>query len=55
VSDVLRLPDRGRALGEAARRVAEREHSWDDRARTILERLEISVASRGVAGRHEEA
>jgi glycosyltransferase involved in cell wall biosynthesis len=50
VMDVLRSPDRGRELGKAARRVAEREHSWDDRARTILERLEIPVGSARATG-----
>jgi glycosyltransferase involved in cell wall biosynthesis len=45
VMEVLGSPDRGRALGEAARRVAEREHSWDGRARAILERLDVPVGS----------
>jgi glycosyltransferase involved in cell wall biosynthesis len=54
VMEILRSADRGHALGKAARRVAEREHSWDDRARTILERLEIPVGPRRAAGRLQE-
>jgi glycosyltransferase involved in cell wall biosynthesis len=55
VTAVLRSPDRGRALGKAARRVAEREHSWDDRARTILDRLDVPVGSPGAVETPEEA
>ena len=45
VMEVLRSPGRGLALGKAARRIAERLHSWDHRAQAILERLEVSVGS----------
>jgi glycosyltransferase involved in cell wall biosynthesis len=41
VMTILQRPDRGRALGEAARQIAEREHTWDDRARAILEALAV--------------
>ena len=45
VMEILESPDRGLALGNAARCVAERLHSWDNRAETILERLGIPIAS----------
>jgi len=38
---VLRLPDRGRHLGKAARREAVNNHTWTVRARALLGRLEI--------------
>jgi glycosyltransferase involved in cell wall biosynthesis len=38
IRDALALPHRGRALGEAARADAQREHTWDRRARDILDR-----------------
>jgi glycosyltransferase involved in cell wall biosynthesis len=41
ILSVLRLPDRGRRLGEAARREAVSNHTWDSRARVLLARLEI--------------
>jgi glycosyltransferase involved in cell wall biosynthesis len=49
VMSVVRSPDRGRALGEAARRVAEREHTWDARARTLMEAVGLAVDRAGVA------
>lgn len=48
VMDVLASSDRGLALGRAARRAAERLHSWDDRAELILERLGVSTSRRAV-------
>jgi glycosyltransferase involved in cell wall biosynthesis len=39
IGEVLRSSDRGRVLGEAARRDAASRHSWDHRARTLLARL----------------
>jgi glycosyltransferase involved in cell wall biosynthesis len=38
IAQVLSLPDRGRALGLAARRAAHC-HSWDERARSIFDRM----------------
>jgi glycosyltransferase involved in cell wall biosynthesis len=55
VMEVLQSPDRGRALGEAARRVVERDHTWDDRARTILERLGAPSGRARVAEGAEQA
>jgi glycosyltransferase involved in cell wall biosynthesis len=49
VMSVVRSPDRGRALGEAARRMAEREHTWDTRARTLVEAVGLGVDRAGVA------
>jgi glycosyltransferase involved in cell wall biosynthesis len=46
IAAVLREPDQGRGLGDAARLEAERAHRWDDRARSILERLEITRGCR---------
>jgi glycosyltransferase involved in cell wall biosynthesis len=46
IAAVLREPDQGRRLGDAARLEAERAHRWDDRARSILERLEITRGRR---------
>lgn len=42
LAGVLAAPDRGRALGQAARREASRSHTWDHRARAILDGLEIT-------------
>jgi glycosyltransferase involved in cell wall biosynthesis len=39
VAEILSSPDRGRTLGEEARRVVVRSHTWDQRGRAILERL----------------
>lgn len=39
ISDVLDSPDRGGRLGRAARLEAESCHTWDHRARTVLDRL----------------
>lgn len=39
VMEILQSPDRGRALGGAARREVARSHTWDQRGRAILERL----------------
>ena len=41
IEHVLSLPDRGQALGLAARLEADR-HSWDQRARLIFDRLRLS-------------
>jgi hypothetical protein len=38
IDEIIASPERGRALGLAARREAQR-HGWDRRARSILERL----------------
>jgi glycosyltransferase involved in cell wall biosynthesis len=43
ILSVLLLPDRGRQLGEAARREAAAGHTWDIRARAVLDRLELPV------------
>jgi glycosyltransferase involved in cell wall biosynthesis len=43
---VLERPDRGVALGEAARREAEAEHTWEQRARAILSGVEDAVGTR---------
>lgn len=51
IAHVLALPDRGASLGAAARREAESTHSWDDRARAILDRLDAL----GVRGRETMA
>ena len=40
IREVLALPDRGKALGRAARLEAESRHTWDGRANEILKRLE---------------
>jgi len=40
IAEVLGLPDRGRALGDAARREARERHTWAQRARTIVDHLE---------------
>jgi glycosyltransferase involved in cell wall biosynthesis len=45
VLGVLGLPDRGRHLGEAARREAVNNHTWNVRARALLARLEIFSTS----------
>jgi glycosyltransferase involved in cell wall biosynthesis len=42
ILDVLRLPDRGRHLGEAAQREAASNHTWEERARRLLMRLGTS-------------
>jgi glycosyltransferase involved in cell wall biosynthesis len=39
IRDVLALPDRGAALGAAARREAEERHTWDRRGEEILDAL----------------
>ena len=41
IDEVLGTPDRGRALGQAARREVER-HTWDRRARSMMDRLEVA-------------
>jgi len=40
IAEVLRLPDRGRAMGDAARCEACEQHTWTQRARTIVDHLE---------------
>jgi glycosyltransferase involved in cell wall biosynthesis len=40
ILEVLDSEDQGLALGRAARLEAESSHTWDDRARSVLERLE---------------
>jgi glycosyltransferase involved in cell wall biosynthesis len=40
IAEVMRLPDRGRALGDAAQREARERHTWAQRARTIVDHLE---------------
>jgi glycosyltransferase involved in cell wall biosynthesis len=40
ILDVLRSPDKGRGLGQAARREVAANHDWSDRGRTLLEGLE---------------
>jgi glycosyltransferase involved in cell wall biosynthesis len=40
IAEVMRLPDRGRALGDAAQREARARHTWAQRARTIVDHLE---------------
>ncbi len=40
IAEVLRLPDRGRALGDAARCEARERHTWAKRARTIVDHLQ---------------
>jgi alpha-maltose-1-phosphate synthase len=42
IGAVLRDPDNGRRLGDAARLEAEHAHRWDVRARSILDCLEIT-------------
>ena len=42
IDQVLGTPDRGQALGRAARREAER-HTWDRRARAIMDRLDLAA------------
>ena len=42
IDQVLGSPDRGQALGRAARREAER-HTWDRRARAIMDRLDLAA------------
>jgi glycosyltransferase involved in cell wall biosynthesis len=37
--EVLKSEDQGRALGRAARREAEAHHTWDQRARSVLDHL----------------
>lgn len=39
IMDLLNSPDRGLALGAAARREAERHHTWDHRAQVVMDRL----------------
>jgi glycosyltransferase involved in cell wall biosynthesis len=41
ILQILASPDRGRTLGEAARRDVETNHTWDHRARSLLERMAI--------------
>jgi glycosyltransferase involved in cell wall biosynthesis len=55
VMTILQSPDHGRALGEAARRVAKRDHTWDDRARALLERLGVPAKSQRVVESAEPA
>jgi glycosyltransferase involved in cell wall biosynthesis len=43
VMEILQSPDRGRALGRAARREVARSHTWEQRGRAILERLGSEV------------
>jgi glycosyltransferase involved in cell wall biosynthesis len=40
IREVLDSEDQGRALGHAARRDAESNHTWEDRARSVLEHLD---------------
>jgi len=40
IIELMRLPDRGRALGDAAQREARERHTWAQRARTIVDHLE---------------
>jgi glycosyltransferase involved in cell wall biosynthesis len=49
IDRILGSPDRGLSLGEAARREAASEHTWDDRARAILSRLGEAVPAEPVA------
>jgi glycosyltransferase involved in cell wall biosynthesis len=44
IDQVLTSPDQGRELGRAARREA-RQHTWDQRARTILTRLHAATVA----------
>ena len=46
VLSVLQLPNRGRHLGEAARREAVSSHTWDARAGALLTQLELICSSR---------
>jgi glycosyltransferase involved in cell wall biosynthesis len=46
VMEILNSPDRGSALGDAARRAVARSHTWDQRGRAILERLGYEVEPR---------
>ena len=50
IGDVLAMPDRGRALGEAARRTAEAEHRWEQRARAILDPLGLTAPAAATVG-----
>jgi glycosyltransferase involved in cell wall biosynthesis len=43
--EVLAYPDRGRALGLAARTEVESHHTWDARAANLIERLESSKST----------
>jgi glycosyltransferase involved in cell wall biosynthesis len=47
VRDVLQSPDRGRAMGLAARSEAEAHHTWDYRAAELIERLQSLRRSSG--------
>jgi glycosyltransferase involved in cell wall biosynthesis len=50
IEQVLASPDRGQALGLAARREAER-HSWDRRARLIFDRVQLVPGAATTASR----
>jgi glycosyltransferase involved in cell wall biosynthesis len=52
---VLDLPDRGRALGQASRREAEAEHTWEQRARAILSGVQDAVGARARIGQEVTA
>jgi glycosyltransferase involved in cell wall biosynthesis len=45
VMRVLQLPDRGEALGRAARAQAAAEHTWEHRAQAVLRRLDADSMS----------
>jgi glycosyltransferase involved in cell wall biosynthesis len=47
IRSVLEAPDRGRSLGERAREVAGRDHTWDQRAGAILAVLRRTGTARG--------
>jgi glycosyltransferase involved in cell wall biosynthesis len=42
ILDVLQSPDRGQALGDAARREVEKSHTWDHRASAVLRRVPLT-------------
>ncbi len=46
VTEILGSPDRGSALGDAARRAVAQRHTWNQRGRVILERLGYEVEPR---------
>jgi glycosyltransferase involved in cell wall biosynthesis len=48
VCGILESPDLGRELGRAARTVVEREHTWDDRGRLVLDRFAREAPASGV-------
>ena len=46
INELLHSPDRGRALGAAARREAERHHTWDQRAQIVMTRLGLQASTK---------